>query len=226
VWSGPHDPRQPENSEGDGKMSNITAAMVKELRDRTQAGMVDCKKALQECEGDMDKAIEFLRKKGLARAQKKAGRAASEGIVGSYIHGVGRIGVLLEVNCETDFLARTDEFQKLVKEIAMQIAASSPLYVKREDVPDALVDKEKEIRKAQLIEQGKPEKIVPKIVEGQINKWYSEICLLEQTYNRNRDLTIEELIKELSGKTGENIVVRRFVRYELGEESPEPESEE
>jgi elongation factor Ts len=204
-------------------MSNITAAMVKELRDRTQAGMVDCKKALQECDGDMEKAIEFLRKKGLARAQKKSGRAASEGVVGSYIHGEGRIGVLLEVNCETDFLARTEEFKILVKEVAMQIAASSPLYVKREDVPQAFVEKEKEIRKAALIEQGKPEKIVPKIVEGQINKWYSEICLVEQAYNRNRDLTIEELIKELSGKTGENIVVRRFVRYELGEESPEAE---
>ena len=198
-------------------MTKISAAMVKELRDRTQAGMVDCKNALQECAGDMEKAIEFLRKKGLALAQKKAGRQAKEGVVGSYIHGEGRLGVLLEVNCETDFLARTDEFRTLVKEVAMQIAASSPLYVKREDVPAALIEKEKEIRGAALKEQGKPEKIVPKIVEGQINKWYTEICLLEQTYNRNRDLTIEQLIKELSGKTGENIVVRRFVRYELGE---------
>jgi elongation factor Ts len=198
-------------------MSKITAAMVKELRDRTQAGMVDCKKALQECDGDQEKAVEFLRKKGLALAQKKAGREAKEGIVGSYIHGAGNIGVLIEVNCETDFLARTEEFQRLVKELAMQIAASSPLYVKREDVDDTFIEKEKEIRAAALKEQGKPEKIIPKIVEGQINKWYSEICLVEQTYNRNRDLTIEELIKELSGKTGENIVVRRFVRYELGE---------
>ena len=209
-------------------MATIKAAQVKELRDRTQAGMVDCKKALQECDGDMEKAVEFLRKKGLARAQKKAGRAATEGVIGSYIHGEGRIGVLIEVNCETDFLARTDEFNKLVREVAMQIAASSPLYVRREEVPASFIEKEKEIRAAALKESGKPEKIVPKIVEGQINKWYSEICLLEQAYNRNRDITIEELIKELSGTTGENIVVNRFVRYELGEqaETPSEKSEE
>jgi elongation factor Ts len=198
-------------------MTQITAGLVKELRERTQAGMVDCKKALQECNGDMDKAVEFLRKKGLARAAKKAGRIATEGVVGSYIHGEGRIGVLLEVNCETDFLARTEEFQYLVKELAMQIAASSPQVVKREEVSEALIQKEKEIREAALKEQGKPEKIIPRIVEGQINKWYSEVCLMEQTYNRDRDKTIEELVKELSGKTGENISVRRFVRYELGE---------
>jgi len=198
-------------------MATITAAQVKELRDRTQAGMVDCKKALHECDGDMEKAIEFLRKKGLARAQKKAGRSASEGLISSYIHGEGRIGVLIEVNCETDFLARTEEFQKLVREVSMQIAASSPSFVRREDVPEELIEKEKEIRGEALKEEGKPEKIIPKIVEGQINKWYGEICLLEQAYNRNRDITIDELIKELSGTTGENIVVSRFARYELGE---------
>lgn len=198
-------------------MSQISAAMVKELRDRTQAGMVDCKKALEECKGEMEKAVEFLRKKGLARAQKKAGRLATEGVVGSYIHGEGRIGVLLEVNCETDFLARTEEFKTLVKELAMQIAASSPLTVTREQIPQALVEKEREIRAAALKEQGKPEKIIPKIVDGQIVKWYSEVCLMEQLYNRDRKKTIEELVKELSGKTGENISVRRFARYELGE---------
>jgi len=197
-------------------MADITGKMVKELRDRTQAGMVDCKKALQECDGDMEKAILFLRKKGLARAAKKAGREASEGVVGSYIHGEGRIGVLLEVNCETDFLARTEEFQKLVREVAMQIAASSPQYVRREEVPAEVTEKEKEVRAAALKEQGKPDKIIPKIVDGQIKKWYGEICLMEQTYNRNRDVTIEELLKQLSGTTGENIQVRRFTRYELG----------
>ncbi len=198
-------------------MTTIKASEVKELRDRTQAGMVDCKKALVECNGDMEKAIEFLRKKGLARAQKKSGRSASEGLVASYIHGEGRIGVLIEINCETDFLARTDEFKKLVNEVCMQIAASSPMFVKREEVPESLIEKEKEIRSAALKEEGKPEKIIPKIVDGQINKWYADICLLEQTYNRNREITIDELIKELSGKTGENIVVSRFTRYELGE---------
>ncbi|MCD6499323.1 MAG: translation elongation factor Ts [Deltaproteobacteria bacterium] len=197
-------------------MAEITGKMVKELRDRTQAGMVDCKKALQECDGDMEKAILFLRKKGLARAAKKAGREASEGVIGSYIHGEGRIGVLIEMNCETDFLARTEEFQKLVREVAMQIAASSPLYVKREEVPADFIEKEKEVRAAALKEQGKPDTIIPKIVDGQIKKWYGEICLMEQTYNRNRDLTIEELIKALSGTTGENIQVRRFTRYEMG----------
>lgn len=204
-------------------MAQITAVMVKELRDRTQAGMVDCKKALEECKGDMEKAMEYLRKKGLARAQKKAGRIATEGVVGSYIHGEGRIGVLLEVNCETDFLARTPEFATLVKEVAMQIAASSPLVVSSEDLPQELVEKEKEIRAAQLEGQGKPAKIISQIVEGQIKKWMSEVCLLEQAYNRDRDRTIREIIQELSGKTGENIAVRRFVRFELGEGLAEAE---
>ena len=199
-------------------MAEVTVDKIKELRQRTGAGMVDCKKALMETDGDMEKAIEYLRKKGLARAAKKAGRAATEGVVWSYIHGQGRIGVLLELNCETDFLARTEEFRNLAKEIAMQIAASSPLFVTRDQVPAEMIEKEKEIRAAALREQGKPEKIIPKIVEGQINKWFSEICLMEQIYNRDRERTIEELVKELSGKTGENIVVRRFVRYELGEQ--------
>lgn len=195
----------------------ISAAMIKQLRERTNAPMMDCKKALTETDGDMDKAIEFLRKKGLASAKKRAGRIAAEGAVGSYIHGEGRIGVLLEVNCETDFVARTDEFKGLVKELAMQVTASSPLYVRREDVPAADVEKEKEIRAAQLKDQGKPEKIIPKILEGQINKWYSEICLMEQTYNRDKDKSIEDLVNELSASTGEKISVRRFARFELGE---------
>jgi elongation factor Ts len=195
----------------------ISAALIKELRERTNAPMMDCKKALTETDGDMDKAVDFLRKKGLAGAKKRAGRVAAEGVVGSYIHGEGRIGVLVELNCETDFVARTDQFKSLVKEIAMQIAASSPTCVTREEVPAQELEKEKEIRAAQLKDSGKPDKIIPKIIEGQINKWYSEICLLDQTYNRDRDKTIEDLLNEVSAATGEKVVVRRFMRYELGE---------
>ncbi|MFH2006473.1 MAG: translation elongation factor Ts [bacterium] len=195
----------------------ITATMIKTLRERTNAPMMDCKKALSETDGDMEKAIEFLRKKGLAGAKKRAGRTAAEGAVGQYIHGEGRIGVLVEVNCETDFVARTDQFKTLVHEIAMQIAASAPMCVTRDEVPAAELEKEKEIRSAQLKDSGKPDKIIPKILEGQITKWYSEICLLEQPYNRDRDKTIEDLLNEVSAATGEKIVVRRFQRYELGE---------
>ncbi len=195
----------------------ISAALIKELRGRTNAPMMDCKKALTETDGDLDKAIDFLRKKGLAGAKKRAGRVAAEGAVGSYIHGEGSIGVLVEINCETDFVARTDQYKSLVKEIGMQIAASSPLFVSREEVPAQDIEKEQEIRTAQLKESGKPDKIIPKILEGQINKWYSEICLLEQTYNRDRDKTILDLLNEVSAATGEKVVVRRFVRYELGE---------
>lgn len=195
----------------------ISAAMIKELRERTNAPMMDCKKALTETDGDMDKAVDFLRKKGLAGAKKRAGRVAAEGVVGSYIHGEGSIGVLVELNCETDFVARTDQFKNLVKEVAMQIAASSPICVTREQVPTQDLEKEKEIRAAQLKDSGKPDKIIPKIIEGQINKWYSEICLMEQTYNRDRDKTIEDLLNEVSAATGEKVAVRRFERYELGE---------
>ena len=195
----------------------ISAAMIKQLRERTNAPMMDCKKALTETDGDMDKAVEFLRKKGLAGAKKRAGRTAAEGAVGSYIHGEGRIGVMVEVNCETDFVARTDDFKKLVKEIAMQIAATPPICVSRDEVPADELEKEKEIRAAQLKDSGKPEKIIPKIIEGQINKWYSEVCLMEQTYNRDKDKTIEDLVNEISASTGEKVVVRRFARYELGE---------
>ncbi|MDY0001035.1 MAG: translation elongation factor Ts [Polyangia bacterium] len=195
----------------------ISAALIKQLRDRTNAPMMDCKKALEETDGDMDKAIDFLRKKGLADAKKRAGRVAAEGIVSSYIHGEGRIGVLLEVNCETDFVARTDQFKTLVHELCLQIAASSPLYVRREEVSKAEIAKEEEIRTAQLKDQGKAEKIIPKILEGQINKWYADICLLEQTYNRDREKTIQDLVNEVTATTGEKINVRRFVRFEVGE---------
>ena len=195
----------------------ISAALIKQLRDRTNAPMMDCKKALEETDGDMDKAIDFLRKKGLADAKKRAGRVAAEGIVHSYIHGEGRIGVLVEVNCETDFVARTDQFKTLVHEICLQIAASSPLYVRREEVSAAEIAKEEEIRGAQLKDQGKPDKIIPKILEGQINKWYADICLLEQTYNRDREKTIQDLVNEVTATTGEKISVRRFVRFEVGE---------
>lgn len=195
----------------------ITAAMVKELRERTGVGMMDCKKALVETEGDIEKAIDELRTKGLAKAAKKAGRVASEGVVISYIHGGGRIGVLVEVNSETDFVAKTDEFKQLAHDIAMQIAASNPEYVKREDVPQNIIDHEKEVLKAQALEEGKPEKVVEKMVEGRIDKFYKERCLMEQVYIKDPDKSVDQLIKENIAKIGENISVRRFARYEVGE---------
>ncbi|MCL0107457.1 translation elongation factor Ts [Peptococcaceae bacterium] len=198
-------------------MSNIPAKLVKELRERTSAGMMDCKKALAEAGGDIDKAVNLLREKGLAAAAKKAGRVAAEGVVSSYIHGDGRIGVLVEVNCETDFVAKTDEFKELVKDIAMQIAAAKPEYVRREDVPESVIEKEKEILKAQALNEGKPERIVEKMVQGRIEKHYKEICLLDQPFIKNPDITVQQLVNEKIAKIGENIVVRRFVRFELGE---------
>lgn len=198
-------------------MSNIPAKLVKELRERTGAGMMDCKKALAEAGGDIDKAVNLLREKGLAAAAKKAGRVAAEGVVSSYIHGDGRIGVLVEVNCETDFVAKTDEFKELVKDIAMQIAAAKPEYVRREDVPESVIEKEKEILKAQALNEGKPEHIVEKMVQGRIEKHYKEICLLDQPFIKNPDITVQQLVNEKIAKIGENIVVRRFVRFELGE---------
>ena len=198
-------------------MSNISAKLVKELRERTGAGMMDCKKALAEVGGDIEKAVSFLREKGLAAAAKKAGRVAAEGLVESYIHGNGRIGVLVEVNCETDFVAKTDEFKEFVKDIAMQIAAAKPEYVSREEVPESVIEKEKEILKAQALNEGKPEHIVEKMVEGRIEKYYKEVCLLDQPFIKDADLTIKELINEKISKIGENIVVRRFARFELGE---------
>jgi elongation factor Ts len=195
----------------------VTAQMVKELRERTGSGMLDCKTALMEKAGDIEKAIEYLREKGLAAAAKKAGRIAAEGLCESYIHGGGRIGVLIEVNCETDFVAKTDEFKELVHNLAMQVAASRPLYVRRDQAPAEALDREKHIFRTQALNEGKPEKIVEKMVEGRIEKFYKEICLLEQPYIKNPDQTVEQLIIEQISKIGENINVRRFVRYELGE---------
>jgi len=191
--------------------------MVKELRERTGAGMMDCKNALVENNADMEKAVEYLREKGLAAAAKKAGRIAAEGIVESYIHGAGRIGVLVEVNCETDFVAKTPEFRELVREIAMQIAAAKPEFVTKEEVPTEIINKEKEILKQQALNEGKPEKIIDKMVEGRIEKFYKDLCLLEQPYIRDQDITISRLISDKINKIGENIQIRRFVRYEMGE---------
>ncbi len=198
-------------------MADITAAQVKALREKTGSGFMDCKKALVACDGDIDKAIEFLRKKGLADAGKRMGRTASEGVVHAYIHGGGRIGVLVEVNCETDFVARTDDFQTLVKDIAMHIAASNPAYVRREDVPEAVLAKEREIYAAQARETGKPEKVIERIVSGRIEKYHKENCLLEQPFVKDTDKSVLDYVKETIAKTGENISVRRFVRYQLGE---------
>lgn len=195
----------------------VTAEMVKELRDKTGAGMMDCKRALTESEGDMDRASELLREKGLASASKKAGRVAAEGLVESYIHGAGRIGVLVEVNCETDFVAKNDDFKALVKDIAMHIAASSPQYVRRDDVPADVVEKEREILKNQTLNEGKPANIVDKIVEGRIDKFYKEICLMEQMFVKEPDKTIEQLVKEKIAQIGENISIRRFARFVVGE---------
>lgn len=195
----------------------ITAALVKELRERTGAGMMDCKKALIECQGNIDKAIDFLREKGLAAAAKKAGRIASEGIVDAYIHMGGRIGVLLEVNCETDFVAKTDNFKALVHDIAMHIAAANPQYVRREEVPTGNLEREKEVLRAQALNEGKPERIVEKMVEGRVEKYYKEICLMEQEFVKDPDKTINDLIGEATAAIGEKITIRRFVRYERGE---------
>lgn len=195
----------------------ITAEMVKELRERTGAGMMDCKKALVETEGNIEKAIDELRTKGLAKAAKKAGRVASEGIATSYIHGGGRIGVLVEVNCETDFVAKNEEFKLLAHDIAMQIAASNPTYVRREEVSEIIIEREKQVLRAQALEEGKPEKVVDKMVEGRIEKYFKEHCLMEQPYIKNPDVTVQELIHGFVAKIGENIYVRRFARFEVGE---------
>jgi elongation factor Ts len=195
----------------------VTAEMVKELRERTGAGILDCKKALNEKDGNVEKAIEFLREKGLAAAAKKSGRIAAEGVCESYIHGGGRIGVLLELNCETDFVAKTDAFKALAKDICMQIAAAKPEYVRREEVPQDIVEKEKEIFTQQAMNEGKPAAVVEKMITGRVEKFYKEICLLEQPFIKNTDMTVNQLIIEQISKIGENINVRRFSRYELGE---------
>lgn len=195
----------------------ITASMVKDLRTKTGAGMMDCKKALAATDGDMDKAVDFLREKGLAAAAKKASRIAAEGLVYSYIHGNGRIGVLVEVNCETDFVAQTDNFKALCKDIAMQIAASKPTYLKREEVPQEVLDHEKEVLRVQALNEGKPEKIVDKMIVGRIEKFYKENCLMEQPFIKDPDKNITQLITENIAKIGEKIDIRRYARYELGE---------
>ncbi len=199
----------------------IKASQVKELREKTGAGMMDCKRALEETSGDLEKAIEYLREKGIASAAKKADRIAAEGIVSSYIHAGGRIGVLVEVNCETDFVAKNESFQDFVRDIAMQIAAMNPKYVRREDVPEEEVNRERAILRQQALEEGKPEKIVDKIVEGRLRKYFERVCLLEQEFVKNtpedKGRTIDQLVKEQIARIGENITIRRFVRYELGE---------
>ena len=198
-------------------MAEITAALVKELRERTGAGMMDCKKALSATDGDLEKAIDFLREKGLAAAAKKAGRVAAEGLVEAYIHGGGRIGVLVEVNCETDFVAKTDAFKELVKDIAMHIAATNPSYLKREEVPTAELEHEQAVLAEQARNEGKPEKIIEKMVAGRIEKYYKEVCLMEQPFVKDPDKTISDLITESIAKIGENISISRFTRYQLGE---------
>ena len=195
----------------------VTAAMVKELRERTGAGMLDCKKMLVEANGDMEKAIELLREKGLAAAAKKAGRIAAEGLVDSYIHMGGKIGVLLEVNCETDFVANTDRFRALVHDVAMHIAAAKPEYLDRADVPTANLEKEKEILRAQALNEGKPEKIVERMVEGRIEKYYKEVCLTNQEYVKDGDLTVEKYTEKTAKELGGDIKIVAFVRFEKGE---------
>jgi elongation factor Ts len=198
-------------------MAEITAHMVKELRERTGAGMMDCKNALAETQGDMERAVDALRKKGLAAAARKAGRVTAEGAVGSYIHAGGKIGVLVEINCETDFVARTDQFQELVRDIAMHIAASDPRFVRREEVTADALDRERAIFREQALASGKPANVVDRIVDGKMEKYYSEFVLLEQPFVKNPDVSVGELIAEKVGKIGENIQVRRFVRFKLGE---------
>ena len=195
----------------------ISASLVKELREKTGVGIMDCKKALEQSNGDITQAIDYLRKKGTSIAKKRAGRVASEGQIGSYIHAGGKIGVLVEVNCETDFTGKTEDFTDFVRNIAMQIAAAVPISVDREGVPPDIVNKEREIYATQARESGKPEKIIEKIVEGKMKRFYSEVCLLEQAYVKNPDITVQDLLHEMMAKTGENIAIRRFVRFQLGE---------
>ncbi|MBW7885682.1 MAG: translation elongation factor Ts [Caldilineaceae bacterium] len=198
-------------------MAEITADMVKQLREATSAGVLDCKKALAESNGDFDAAVEILRKKGLASAAKKAAREANEGIIGSYIHAGSKVATIVEVNCETDFVARTEQFQTLARDLAMHITASRPLYVAREDVPAEIVAKEKEIYREQMADSGKPAHVVDKIIEGKLEKWYSEVCLLEQPFVKDPDTTIQQLLTNSIAALGENIRIRRFCRLGVGE---------
>lgn len=205
---------------------SVSLAQVKELRERTGAGIVDCQKALAESGADIEKAITLLREKGLAAAAKKASRAAAQGLVGSYIHGGGKIGVLVEINCETDFVARTEEFQRLVKDVAMQIAAANPRYVRREEVPPAEIEKERAIYRSQIVQSGKPAAVIDRIVEGKLEKFYSETCLLEQPFIREPGKTVTQLVNDAVARTGENIIVNRFARFQVGEASGAEEKTE
>ena len=198
-------------------MSDISAAMVKQLREKSGAGIMDCKHALAECDGDLEKASDFLRKKGLATAQKRAGRATKEGAVQAYIHMGGKIGVLVEINCETDFVAKTDDFMAFVKNIAMHIAATNPVGILQEDVSPEVIEKEKEIYRAQALEMGKPEKMIDKIAEGKLNKFFKESCLMNQVYVRDPNITIQDYLNDVIAKTGEKINIRRFARFQVGE---------
>jgi elongation factor Ts len=192
--------------------------MVKELRDKTGAGIMDCKEALNDSVGDFEKAIDYLRKKGMSAATKRSSKAAKDGVIASYIHMGGRIGVLVEVNCETDFVAKTDDFQLLAKDLTMHVAAANPLYVKPEDIPPDIIEREKEIYRSQALAEKKPEKIWEKIIEGKLKKYYEDVCLLNQKFIKDTDITVETLLNNMIAKTGENIVIRRFVRFQLGEE--------
>lgn len=197
---------------------DITSGMVKELRTKTGAGMMDCKEALAASEGDFEKAIDYLRKKGMSAATKRSSKAAKDGAIASYIHMGGKIGVMVELNCETDFVAKTADFQALAKDLAMHVAASNPRYVRADEIPADALEREKEIYRSQLAEEKKPEKIWEKIIEGKLSKYYEEVCLMNQKFVKNTDLTIDTLISNMIAKTGENIVVRRFARFQLGEE--------
>ncbi len=196
----------------------ISAGMVKELRNKTGAGMMDCKEALKESNGDFEKAVEYLRKKGLSAATKRSSKAAKEGTVAAYIHMQGRLGVMVEINCETDFVAKTDDFKALAKDIAMHVAATNPLYLSSDEVPEEVLEREREIYKSQAAAEKKPEKIWDKIIQGKMKKYFEEVCLMDQKFIRDGDMTVGTLVNNLIAKTGENIVVRRFARYQLGEE--------
>jgi len=197
---------------------SISSTMVKELRDKTGAGIMDCKEALAVSDGNYDKAIEFLRKKGMSAATKRSSKAAKDGVVASYIHMGGRIGVLVELNCETDFVAKTDNFQLLAKDLTMHIAAANPTYIKPEDIPSEVIEREKEIYRSQAMAEKKPEKIWDKIIEGKLKKYYEDVCLLNQNFIKDTDITVETLINTMIAKTGENIIIRRFMRFQLGED--------
>ena len=197
---------------------DITSGMVKQLRDKTGAGMMDCKEALTASDGDFNKAIDYLRKKGMAAATKRSSKAAKEGTIASYIHMGGKIGVMVELNCETDFVAKTADFQNLAKDLAMHVAAANPLYLRPEDIPADALEREKEIYRSQALQEKKPEKIWEKIIEGKLKKYYEDVCLLEQKFVKNTDITIDALVNDMMAKTGENIIVRRFARFQLGDE--------